>query len=200
MIFDKVHLLFRIRIWIHNLKLRIQIRIQILQKVSDSYGSRFGSGSTLKHEPTEPVPDRVKTLAPPKWSGSLGLWLCNTDSFTAKYEKGKHTKFKQSRMYRYLNNMFKTGKTSLGQCCHFTSMAKFYNRGWIIHPWKYGHVVASFGWDVISHDCIVQGADRPRNATLRKNGDLMSHGHIVQGRIVHIPFFVSLYTGISSEK
>jgi hypothetical protein len=37
MIFDKVHLLFRIRIQIriHNLKLRIRIRI--LQKVSDPY-------------------------------------------------------------------------------------------------------------------------------------------------------------------
>jgi hypothetical protein len=40
MIFDIVHLLFRIRIRIHNLKLRIRI----LQKVSDPYGS--GSGST----------------------------------------------------------------------------------------------------------------------------------------------------------
>jgi hypothetical protein len=39
MIFDKVHLLFRIqiRIRIHNLKL--QIRIRIMQKVSDPYGS-----------------------------------------------------------------------------------------------------------------------------------------------------------------
>jgi hypothetical protein len=45
MIFDKVHLLFRIRIWIHNLKLRI--RILILQKVSDPYGS----GSTTLQEP-----------------------------------------------------------------------------------------------------------------------------------------------------
>jgi hypothetical protein len=186
MIFDKVHLLIRIRIWIHNLKLPVRIHIRILQKVSDSYGSGFGSGSTLKHEPTEPVPHRVKTLVPPKLSGSLGLWLCNTDSFTAKNEKGKRTNFKQSRMY--LNNMFKTGKTSLGQCCHFTNRAKFYNRGWIIHPWKSGHV-ASFGWDVISHDCIVQGADRPRGETLRKNGDVMSQGHIVQGRIVYIPFF-----------
>jgi hypothetical protein len=44
MIFDKVQLLFRIRIRIHNLKLRIRIRI--LQKVSDPYGSGFGSGST----------------------------------------------------------------------------------------------------------------------------------------------------------
>jgi hypothetical protein len=42
MIFEKVHLQFRIRIWIriHNLKLRIRI----LQKVLDPYG--FGSGST----------------------------------------------------------------------------------------------------------------------------------------------------------
>jgi hypothetical protein len=39
MIFDKVHLLFRIRIRIHNLKLRIHIRIRNLQKVSDLYGS-----------------------------------------------------------------------------------------------------------------------------------------------------------------
>jgi hypothetical protein len=47
MIFDKVHLLFRIRIRIYNLKLRIRIRI--LQKVSDPYGSGpgFGSGSTI---------------------------------------------------------------------------------------------------------------------------------------------------------
>jgi hypothetical protein len=47
MIFDKVYLLFRIRILIriHNLKLRIRIRI--LQKVSDPYGSGSGfeSGS-----------------------------------------------------------------------------------------------------------------------------------------------------------
>jgi hypothetical protein len=42
MIFDKVHLLIRIRIRIHNLKLRIRI----LQKVSDPYGSGFASGST----------------------------------------------------------------------------------------------------------------------------------------------------------
>jgi hypothetical protein len=37
MIFGKVYLLFRIRIRIHNLKL--PIRIRILQKVSDPYGS-----------------------------------------------------------------------------------------------------------------------------------------------------------------
>jgi hypothetical protein len=42
MIFDKVHILFWIRIRIHNLKLRIRI----LQKVSDPYESGFGSGST----------------------------------------------------------------------------------------------------------------------------------------------------------
>jgi hypothetical protein len=46
MISDKVHLLFRSRIRIHNLKLWIRIRIRILQKVSDLYGSGFGSGST----------------------------------------------------------------------------------------------------------------------------------------------------------
>jgi hypothetical protein len=39
MIFDKVHLLFWIRIRIHNLKLRIRILIRNLQKVSDPYGS-----------------------------------------------------------------------------------------------------------------------------------------------------------------
>jgi hypothetical protein len=41
MIFDKMHFLIRIRIRIHNLKLRTRIRI--LQKVSDPYGS----GSTI---------------------------------------------------------------------------------------------------------------------------------------------------------
>jgi hypothetical protein len=39
MIFDKVHILFRIRIRIHNLR--------ILQKVSDLYGSRFGSTTLI---------------------------------------------------------------------------------------------------------------------------------------------------------
>jgi hypothetical protein len=55
MIFDNVHLLFRIRIRIHNLKLRIRI----LQKVTDPDGVGSGSGSTtllvILHEPFLPV-------------------------------------------------------------------------------------------------------------------------------------------------
>jgi hypothetical protein len=74
MIFDKLHLLFRIRI--HNLKLRIRIR----QKVSDPYGSgsckKFGSLRIRILQKfrllTDPDPAKFRLLTEPDPAKSFG--------------------------------------------------------------------------------------------------------------------------------